>query len=143
MPTDKQITMKVIAEYQYAENYAAHDWDGEGECPQYWKMKGCAEVLLFDGLTVEMAFSSEIQEWACNLAMEHDYYNEYASQSFCGLSIVPSNQIDRYEAMEAEMYGDYESLSLFDTQEVYQEPSENDPIDRFDKMAEELGMEGL
>jgi len=22
------------------ENYGAHDWDGQGECPQYWKMKG-------------------------------------------------------------------------------------------------------
>jgi hypothetical protein len=22
------------------ENYGAHDWDGEGECPQYWKFKG-------------------------------------------------------------------------------------------------------
>jgi hypothetical protein len=22
------------------ENYGAHDWDGEGECPQRWKFKG-------------------------------------------------------------------------------------------------------
>jgi len=22
------------------ENYGAHDWDGEGECPQHWKFKG-------------------------------------------------------------------------------------------------------
>ena len=25
---------------QYYENYAAHDWDGKGECPQSWKPKG-------------------------------------------------------------------------------------------------------
>ena len=25
---------------QYRENYGAHDWDGTGECPQYWKNKG-------------------------------------------------------------------------------------------------------
>lgn len=25
---------------QVYENYGAHDWDGESECPQYWKAKG-------------------------------------------------------------------------------------------------------
>jgi hypothetical protein len=30
----------VVLCYQYYENYGAHDWDGEGECPQHWKAKG-------------------------------------------------------------------------------------------------------
>ena len=29
-----------IVTTQYRENYGAHQWDGEGECPQYWKNKG-------------------------------------------------------------------------------------------------------
>jgi hypothetical protein len=32
--------MKVVIHTQHYENYGAHDWDGEGECPQYWKAKG-------------------------------------------------------------------------------------------------------
>ena len=32
--------MKLVIQTQYKENYGAHDWDGEGECPQYWKFKG-------------------------------------------------------------------------------------------------------
>ena len=32
--------MKAIIQTQHMENYGAHDWDGEGECPQYWKPKG-------------------------------------------------------------------------------------------------------
>ena len=32
--------MKMIINTQIRENYGAHDWDGEGECPQYWKFKG-------------------------------------------------------------------------------------------------------
>ena len=32
--------MKLHITTQYMENYGAHDWDGQGECPQYWKMKG-------------------------------------------------------------------------------------------------------
>ena len=32
--------MKLHITCQYMENYGAHDWDGKGECPQYWKFKG-------------------------------------------------------------------------------------------------------
>ncbi len=32
--------MKIAIWTQYRENYGAHDWDGVGECPQYWKSKG-------------------------------------------------------------------------------------------------------
>lgn len=31
---------KLVIYTQYKENYGAHDWDGKGECPQYWKFKG-------------------------------------------------------------------------------------------------------
>ena len=32
--------MKIVFQTQIRENYGAHDWDGKGECPQYWKFKG-------------------------------------------------------------------------------------------------------
>jgi hypothetical protein len=32
--------MKLLINTQFMENYGAHDWDGVGECPQYWKFKG-------------------------------------------------------------------------------------------------------
>ena len=32
--------MKLLITTQIQENYGAHDWDGEGACPQYWKFKG-------------------------------------------------------------------------------------------------------
>ena len=31
---------KLVIQTQHRENYGAHDWDGVGECPQYWKFKG-------------------------------------------------------------------------------------------------------
>ena len=34
--------MKLIIDTQHRENYGAHDWDGEGQAPQYWKNKGGA-----------------------------------------------------------------------------------------------------
>ena len=35
--------MMLVIRTQFMENYGAHDWDGIGECPQYWKMKGGSE----------------------------------------------------------------------------------------------------
>jgi len=33
----------LVIQTQVYENYAAHAWEGEGECPQYWKPKGGSE----------------------------------------------------------------------------------------------------
>lgn len=42
--------MKIVIQTQILENYGAHDWDGQGECPQYWKCKG-GETYIVPGLT--------------------------------------------------------------------------------------------
>ena len=41
--------MKLVIQTQHRENYGAHDWDGKGECPQYWKFKG-GETYVFANL---------------------------------------------------------------------------------------------
>lgn len=38
--------MKLIIFTQFCENYGAHDWDGKGECPQYWRSKGGSEYSI-------------------------------------------------------------------------------------------------
>ncbi len=42
--------MKLVIHTQHRENYGAHAWDGEGECPQYWKCKG-GETYVVNNLT--------------------------------------------------------------------------------------------
>ena len=37
---------KLLISTQVYENYGAHDWDGKGECPQYWKAKGGNEYVV-------------------------------------------------------------------------------------------------
>lgn len=44
--------MKIVIQTQVKENYGAHNWDGEGECPQYWKFKG-GETYIVPNLSVE------------------------------------------------------------------------------------------
>ncbi len=31
---------KLVIQTQYKENYAFPEWDGKGDCPEYWKFKG-------------------------------------------------------------------------------------------------------
>ena len=40
--------MKIVIQTQIRENYGAHDWDGEGACPQYWKFKGGETYIIRD-----------------------------------------------------------------------------------------------
>ena len=37
---------KLLITTQVYENYGAHDWDGVGECPQYWKAKGGSDYVV-------------------------------------------------------------------------------------------------
>ena len=46
--------MKIVINTQIRENYGAHDWDGVGECPQYWKCKG-GDTYVVPNLTVSQA----------------------------------------------------------------------------------------
>lgn len=48
--------MKYFITTQYRENYAAHDWDGKGECPQGWKFKG-GSTYVIEGLSVAEALA--------------------------------------------------------------------------------------
>jgi hypothetical protein len=40
--------MKLVIHTQEYENYGAHDWDGEGSCPQRWKAKGGSEYMVLN-----------------------------------------------------------------------------------------------
>ena len=47
--------MAVVVSTQCRENYGAHDWDGNGECPQYWKNKGGEDWIILNAPSEEDA----------------------------------------------------------------------------------------
>lgn len=65
--------MKLLIATQVYENYAAHDWDGKGECPQRWKAKGGNDYVVKkfkgDATAAVMALRSQIEE-------DNDHYRE-------------------------------------------------------------------
>ena len=93
--------MKLHIWTQDYENYGAHDWDGEGECPQYWKAKGGADffVVKFRGgeaeaTTAVMALRSSIEE-----------NNEYFRREVLGWKLVDNNYLTEFERSQLEYEG--------------------------------------
>jgi hypothetical protein len=65
---------QLIISTQVYENYGAHDWDGVGECPQYWKAKGGHEYKVKN---IDINCAKEIFEQVVDRVTENnDYYQE-------------------------------------------------------------------
>jgi hypothetical protein len=71
--------MKIVITTQVRENYGAHDWDGVGQCPQYWKCKG-GETYMVPNLTVEQVLKVKdagIPTLKALIERRHDSFEEY------------------------------------------------------------------
>jgi hypothetical protein len=92
---------------QVQENYGAHDWDGTGECPQYWKMKGGNEYKV-----AAPNADAAIQAWNAWYAANKpspNYHQEYALVAQAWDDWVRETRED-HPAPSVEdnsMYGDY------------------------------------
>jgi len=75
--------MKIVIATQYHENYGAHDWDGKGQCPQYWKAKGGSEYVVSRKLTYNESIDTKLVDSIVKAAIEkvcyrNNYSEEYA-----------------------------------------------------------------
>ena len=77
----------LVIQTQVYENYGAHAWEGEGECPQYWKAKGGTEYkvpnvdlnadlgALVDKLRPQVETNDHyFREWIIDWSVEADGY---------------------------------------------------------------------
>lgn len=92
---------KLLISTQYMENYGAHDWDGTGECPQYWKFKGGSEYVIkkfkggaTDATMAIMALRSQIE---CD--------NDHVRESIIGWEIVDDKYLTDFEKSQLEYEG--------------------------------------
>ena len=70
--------VQVVIHTQQKENYGAHDWNGEGECPQYWKFKGGNTFIMEAGDFV--AANDLFDKFERDVEFADDYYEEYVVQ---------------------------------------------------------------
>lgn len=91
--------MKLLITTQVYENYGAHDWDGEGSCPQYWKAKGSGEYYIKD-----MTESSMVEAMLVNRSkIEQD--TDYCRESIIDFALVPDDYMSQYEKDQLQYEG--------------------------------------
>jgi len=107
--------MMLVIDTQYCENYGAHGWNGEGECPQHWKFKGGSHYKIVgipSGVDLD-----EIVELARASVEHRDNYSEeyilgYSTQADDWMSAFEKSQLE-YEGkiFHAEPTIDYTELN--------------------------------
>jgi hypothetical protein len=91
--------MKLHIITQYMENYGAHDWDGEGECPQYWKMKGGEDYFILN-------VDADEADAAIAQVRDDIEWNDIGSRQYIiGYGIVADDFMTEFEISQLEYDG--------------------------------------
>jgi hypothetical protein len=92
---------KLLITTQVYENYGAHAWDGQGDCPQYWKAKGGNDYVVrkFRGGDIGatqavMALRSQIEE-------DNDHYRE----TVIDFRLVQDDHLTEFEQSQLDYEG--------------------------------------
>ena len=90
--------MKLLITTQVYENYGAHDWDGKGLCPQYWKAKGGSDYVVKqfkgDATTTVMCLRTQIE---CD--------NEHIRESIINWEVVADDYLTEFEQSQLDYEG--------------------------------------
>jgi len=95
---EKPATFRVAITSQVYENYGAHNWDGTGEVPQYWKAKGGSEYQRNIGTANEViqlgsaGIDRIINEMRAKFERLDDAWHEY----MIGWVVIPTTE-ETYE----------------------------------------------
>lgn len=90
--------MMLVIRTQYMENYGAHDWDGTGECPQYWKMKGGSEYKII-GVPLNIDHAEVVA------AADIEKNNEYCREYILDWSVESDDYLSWFEKSQLEYDG--------------------------------------
>ena len=94
--------MKIVLQTQHRENYGAHDWDGEGECPQYWKCKG-GDTYVVHGVTAKEAQSPKFWELLYKAVESKDeLFEEY---------VIGEELVDDIDYVESDHVEDWDAIT--------------------------------
>jgi hypothetical protein len=95
--------MQLLITTQTQENYGAHDWDGEGQCPQYWKFKGGQDYKYSLG---RFGRSEEaLTELVMALREQIEEDNQYYRNHIIGWQVVADDFLTEFEQSQLEYEG--------------------------------------
>ena len=91
--------MKLLINTQVYENYGAHDWDGKGECPQYWKAKGGNDYV------VKKININTVTETVMALRSQIECDNEGYREHIIDWEVVADDYLTEFEKSQLEYEG--------------------------------------
>jgi hypothetical protein len=97
---------KLVIQTQVFENYGAHAWDGEGDCPQYWKAKGSDEYVLPN--FTDFTNTASVVEALRPQVEANDHWWREAIVSW---SVIGDDELTQWEKDQLEFQGKITSLS--------------------------------
>jgi hypothetical protein len=95
--------MQLLITTQVQENYGAHDWDGTGTCPSYWKFKGGNDYKYALGSVVRN--TEALQELVAYFAIRIEEDNEYFRNHIIGWEVVADDYLTEFEQSQLEYEG--------------------------------------
>jgi len=95
--------MQLLITTQTQENYGAHDWDGEGACPQYWKFKGGIDYKydLGSALRSDETLAEIVEHFRSEIEEDNDYYRNH----IIGYEVVTDDYLTEFERSQLEYEG--------------------------------------
>ena len=99
---------KLLITTQVYENYGAHDWDGQGECPQYWKAKGGSDYV------VKKINVNKVTETVMGVRSQIEQDNHAFRETIIDWSIVADNALTEFEQSQL----DYEGVIRYGSKEI-------------------------
>jgi len=100
--------MKIVITTQFRENYGAHDWDGEGECPQHWKFKGGSDYIVEDietHVTLDNFFGKNCGMIVDSIRSKIEHKSEYSEEYIIDWSIEEDSYMSDFEKSQLEYDG--------------------------------------
>jgi len=96
--------MKLHIVTQYMENYGAHDWDGEGQCPQRWKFKGGQDY--FYPLGASSRSDEAVAEIVEYFRSTVEWSDVGSQQHIVGYAVVADDYMTEFERSQLEYEGE-------------------------------------
>ena len=90
---------KLLITTQVYENYGAHDWDGAGACPQYWKAKGGSDYV------VKNVNVNTVTETVMALRSQIEQDNQAFREKIIGWEVVANGYLTEFERDQLEYEG--------------------------------------
>jgi hypothetical protein len=92
--------MKLLIQTQVYENYGAHDWDGTGACPQYWKAKGGNDYVV-----KKFKDFAKVTETVMALRSQIECDNEGYRETIINWEVVADDYLTEFEKSQQEFEG--------------------------------------